>query len=79
MPTDRLLHLGTGLLALSLLIALVLSGAPAGSGDDRLALAFGGWLQGLTLVLGSGMLVGHLVVRALTPPSFEEQVSDWLE
>lgn len=78
MRTDRLLHLGTGLLALSLLLALVLSGPPMEQAD-RAALALGTWLVALTLVLGAGLLVGHLVVRALTPPSFEEQVSDWLD
>ena len=82
MRTDRLLHLGCGLLALSLLLALVLAG-PAMEQADRASLALGSWLQSLTLVLGAGLLVGHAVVqavvRALTPPSFEEQVSDWFE
>ena len=79
MRTDRLLHLGCGLLALSLLLALALSNQVAESADERAALALAGWLESLTLVLGAGMLVGHLVVRALTPPTFEEQVSDWFE
>lgn len=78
MRTDRLLHLGTGLLALSLLLALGLSGA-ALRPDDRAALAMVSWLESLTLVLGAGMIVGHLVVRALTPPTLEEQISDWYE
>ena len=79
MRTDRLLHLGCGLLALSLLLALALSNQVAESPDERAALALAGWLESLTLVVGGGMLVGHLVVRALTPPTFEEQVSDWFE
>lgn len=78
MRTDRLLHLGTGLLALSLLLALGLSGT-ALRPDDHAALAMVSWLESLTLVLGAGMLVGHLVVRALTPPTIEEQISDWYE
>ena len=79
MRTDRLLHLGTGLLALSLLLALALSNATADSPEDRMALVFAGWLESLTLVAGAGMLVGHLVVRALTPPTIEEQIADWYE
>ena len=78
MRTDRLLHFGCGLLALSLLIALTLSGAA--DDLDAAGLALASWLQGLTLVLGAGMVVGHLVVRELTrEPTFEEQVSDWFE
>lgn len=78
MRTDRLLHYGCGLLALSLLLALVLSGVD--DGTDPAALALASWLQSLALLLGAGMVVGHLVVRALTrEPSFEEQVSDWFE
>ena len=78
MRTDRLLHLGCGLLALSLLLTLVLA-SPAMEQADRPSLALGAWLVALTLVSGSGLLVGHAVVRALTPPTFEEQVSDWFE
>ena len=77
MRTDRLLHLGTGLLALSLLIALALSGP--GVTDDPAALALVSWLGSLTLVLGAALLAGHLVVRALTPPSLEEQIAEWYE
>ena len=76
MHTDRLLHLGCGLLALSLLLALVM----AGGAVDLAAAVLGWWLTALTLLVGSGMLVGHLVVQALTrEPTFEEQVSDWFE
>ena len=77
MRTDRLLHLGCGLLALSLLLALALSGSgPA----DPAAQALLSWLQALGLVLGAGMLVGHLVVRALTPPTtVEDAVRDWYD
>ena len=76
MPTDRLLHLGCGLLALSLLLALVMSAGAV----DVAAAVLGWWLTALTLLLGSGMLVGHLVVQALTrEPTFEEQVQDWFE
>ena len=78
-----MLHLGTGLLALSLLIALVLGGGDFSTEQStRLALALAGWLQGAALVGGAGLLVGHLVVRALAPPSLEqqiEQVQDWYE
>lgn len=76
MRTDRLLHLGAGLLALSLLLALGLSGSAP---QDPAVRALLGWLQGLGLVLGAGMLVGHLVVQALTPPTIEEVVQDWYE
>ena len=77
MRTDRLLHLGTGLLALSLLIALARSGSAP---EDPAARALVSWLQGLTLVLGAGLLVGHLVVRALTPPvTIEEVVQEWYD
>ena len=78
MRTDRLLHLGVGLLALSLLLALGLSGASVRP-DDRAALAMVSWLESLTLVLGAGFLVGHVVVRALAPPTIEEQIADWYE
>jgi hypothetical protein len=75
--TDRLLHLGCGLLALSLLLALGLSGTqPA----DPAVLALLSWVESLLLVLGAGLLVGHLVVRALTPPvTIEEVVQDWYD
>lgn len=77
MRTDRLLHLGSGLLALSLLLALALSGAQP---EDPAALALLSWVESLLLVLGTGMLVAHLVVRALTPPvTIEEVVQDWYE
>ena len=83
MPTDRLLHLGTGLLALSLLLALVLGGGTFPDDQStRLALALAQWMTGALLVGGVGLLVGHLVVRALTPPSLEEQLEqleDWYE
>jgi hypothetical protein len=74
--TDRLLHLGCGLLALSLLLALGLSG---GGFEDPAAQALAAWLVSLTLVVGGGLLVGHLVVKALTPPTIEEQIQDWYE
>ena len=72
-----MLHLGCGLLALSLLLALALSGRqPA----DPAALALVLWLDALLLVLGVGLLVAHLVVRALTPPvTIEEVVQDWYD
>jgi peptidoglycan/LPS O-acetylase OafA/YrhL len=77
MRTDRLLHLGCGLLALSLLLTLALSGTQP---EDPAALALVSWLGSLLLVLGAGMLVGHLVVRALTPPqTIEEVVRDWYD
>ena len=76
--TDRLLHLGTGLMALSLLLALTLSGRPVDA-EDRAALALVSWIESATLVVGAALLAGHLVVRALTPPTFEEQVTDWFE
>ena len=75
MRTDRMLHLGCGLLALSLLLALVLSSRQP---DDPAALALVVWLDALLLVLGVGLLVAHVVVRALTPPvTIEEVVQDW--
>ena len=78
-----MLHLGTGLLALSLLMALVLGGGEFSQEQTtRLALALAGWLQVAALVGGVALLVGHLVVRALAPPSLEEQIEqiqDWYE
>ena len=72
-----MLHLGCGLLALSLLLALVLSGRQP---DDPAALVLVLWLDALLLLLGVGLLVGHLVVRALTPPvTIEEVVQDWYD
>jgi hypothetical protein len=75
--TDRLLHLGIGLLALSLLMALGLSGSRP---DDPAVRALLSWLETLLLVLGVGLLVAHVVVRALTPPvTIEEVVQDWYD
>ena len=72
-----MLHLGCGLLALSLLLALALSGRQP---DDPAALVLVLWLDALLLLLGAGLLVGHLVVRALTPPvTIEEVVQDWYD
>jgi hypothetical protein len=80
MRSDRLLHFGTGLLALSLLLALGLANLRLEPDPgDLLALALAGWIQSVSLVTGAGMLVGHLVVGALTPPSLEEQIADWYE
>ena len=77
MRTDRLLHLGCGLLALSLLMALGLSGSQP---EDPAVLALLSWLESLLLVLGVGLLVAHVVVRALTPPvTIEEVVQDWYD
>lgn len=72
-----MLHLGCGLLALSLLLALALSGTQP---DDAAALALVVWVDALLLVLGAGLVVGHLVVRALTPPvTIEQVVQDWYD
>lgn len=77
MRTDRMLHLGCGLLALSLLLALLLSGTRP---EDPAALALVTWLESLLLVLGVGLLVAHLVIGALTPPvTIEEVVQDWYD
>ncbi len=82
MRTDRLLHLGTGLLALSLLMALAFSQLRLEPDAWSAAVAsLLGWVQQVTLVGGVGLLVGHLVVGALTPPepSIEEQFRDWYD
>ena len=77
MRTDRLLQLGIGLLALSLLMALGLSVSQPG---DPAARALLSWLESLLLVFGVGLVMAHVVVRALTPPvTIEEVVQDWYE
>jgi hypothetical protein len=75
MRTDRLLHLGCGLLALSLLLALVAASSP----DDLLSFALVVWLSLASLLVGSGLLVAHLVAQSQAPPTIEEVVQDWYD
>jgi hypothetical protein len=73
--TDRLLHLGCGLLALSLLLTLVAAGGP----DDLLSFALLVRLSVAALVVGGGLLVSHLVAQAQAPPTIEEVARDWYD
>ena len=81
MRTHRLLQIGCGLLALSLLAALGLSNLQLTSPDPAglAAVSLVHWVREAALLAGVLLVVAHVVAQALAPPSVEEQFRDWYE
>ena len=64
MSATRLLRAGAGLLGLSLLGTLVVATSAASSPS---VLVLQGWFTQVTLLVGSGLVVGGAVLRGLLP------------